>query len=167
MTGLNKCINTGARRLGPVLLSAILLLVSTVGASASRQGSRAEYIGGTRPDIPANSSGDIEVTDKVYFVFFSGHMQVKVPYERINLLEYGQKVDRRVLAAVVISPLFMLAKKRQHFLTLGFQDDDGQQQAMVFRVNKNDVRLTLVALEARTGQQVQYQDEEARIAGKG
>jgi 6-phosphogluconolactonase (cycloisomerase 2 family) len=82
-------------------------------------------------------------------------------------LEYGQKVDRRYLAAVVISPLFMLAKKRQHFLTVGFQDDDGHQQAMVFRVDKNDIRLTLVALEARTGQQVQYQDDEARMAGKG
>jgi 6-phosphogluconolactonase (cycloisomerase 2 family) len=130
-------------------------------------GSRAEYIGGTRPDIPANNSGDIRVTDQVYFVFVSKHTQIKVPYERINLLEYGQKVDRRYIAAVVISPLFLLAKKRQHFLTLGFQDDDGRQQAMVFRVDKNDIRLTLVALEARTGQQVQYQDEEARIAGKG
>ena len=76
-------------------------------------------------------------------------------------------MDRRYLAAVVISPLFMLAKKRQHFLTVGFQDDDGRQQALVFRVDKNDIRLTLVALEARTGQQVQFQDDEARIAGKG
>ncbi len=92
---------------------------------------------------------------------------MKVPYERINLLEYGQKVDRRYLEAVLISPLLMLSKKRQHFLTIGFQDDDGQQQAMVFRVDKNDIRLALVALEARTGQQVRYQDEEARIAGKG
>jgi len=38
---------------------------------------------------------------------------------------------------------------------------------MVFRVDKNDVRLTLVALEARTGQRIQYQDDEARMAGKG
>jgi hypothetical protein len=38
---------------------------------------------------------------------------------------------------------------------------------MVFRVDKNDIRLALVALEARTGQQVHYQDEEARIAAKG
>ncbi len=135
--------------------------------SADRAGSHAEYIGGTRPDIPANNNGAIEVTDRTYFVFVSKHTEVKVPYERINLLEYGQKVDRRYLAAVVISPLFMLAKKREHFLTIGFQDDDGEQQAMVFRVDKHDVRLTLVALEARTGQQVQYQDEEARIAGKG
>ncbi len=37
---------------------------------------------------------------------------------------------------------------------------------MVFKVNKDDVRLTLVTLEARTGQQVQFQDEDARISGK-
>ncbi|MBV9612064.1 MAG: hypothetical protein JO091_06305 [Acidobacteriaceae bacterium] len=135
--------------------------------TAARDGSHAEYMGGTRADIPANNSGEIRVTDSVYFVFLSKHTTVRVPYQRINLLEYGQKVDRRYVAAAVISPLFMLAKKREHFLTIGFQDDDGQQEAMVFRVDKNDIRLTLVALEARTGQQVQYQDEEARIAGKG
>lgn len=146
---------------------AVALTIGCLLAPAGQSGSRAEYIGGTRPDIPANNSGDIRVTDQVYFVFISKHTQIRVPYERINLLEYGQKVDRRYLAAVVISPLFLLAKKRQHFLTLGFQDDDGRQQAMVFRVDKNDIRLTLVALEARTGQQVQYQDDEARIAGKG
>ena len=136
-------------------------------AFAEHSGSRVEYVGGTRPDIPANNSGDIRVTDEVYFVFVSNHTKVKIPYERINLLEYGQKVDRRYIVAVVISPLFLLAKKRQHFLTVGFQDDDGRQQAMVFRVDKSDVRMTLVALEARTGQRVQYQDDESRMAGKG
>lgn len=146
-----------------------MLVLSTVSMIAwgGHTGSRADYIGGTRADIPANSLGDIAVTDNVYFEFLSKRTQVKIPYERINLLEYGQKVNRRYVAAVVISPLFMLAKKREHFLTIGFQDDDGRQQALVFRVDKNDIRLTLVALEARTGQQVQYQDDEARIAGKG
>jgi hypothetical protein len=136
-------------------------------ATAAHSGSHAEYVGGTRVDIPANNSGDINVTDQVYFVFLSKHTKVKVPYERINLLEYGQKVDRRYLVAAIISPLFLLAKRREHFLTVGFQDDEGRQQAMVFRVDKNDVRLTLVALEARTGQRIQYQDDEARMAGKG
>jgi len=134
---------------------------------AGHNGSRAEYLGGTRADIPTNNSGEIRLTDNVYFIFVSKHTQVKVPYERVNMLEYGQKVDRRYIAAAVISPLFMLAKKREHFLTIGFQDDDGRQQAMMFKVYKDDVRLTLVALEARTGQNVEYQDEDARIAGKG
>ncbi len=136
-------------------------------APAGKPGSRVEYVGGTLGNLPVNNSGDIEVSDRVYLVFTSKHTRVKVPYERINLLEYGQKVDRRYLAAVVISPLFMLAKKREHFLTVGFQDDDGQQQAMVFKVDKNDIRIALVTLEARTGQNVQYQDDEARLAGKG
>jgi hypothetical protein len=61
----------------------------------------------------------------------------------------------------------MLAKSRQHFLTLGFQDENGLQQALVFKVDKKDIRVALVSLEARTGQQVRYQDEEARIAGRG
>jgi hypothetical protein len=145
----------------------VLLLGCVLLCFAGHPGARAEYIGGTRADIPAESSGDIKISDEVYFIFVSKQTQVKVPYERINLLEYGQKVNRRYLEAVVISPLFMLSKKRQHFLTVGFQDDDGHQQALVFKVSKNDIRLTLVALEARTGQTVRFQDEEARIAGKG
>jgi hypothetical protein len=148
-------------------LLVVVLSTSVLIATAARSGTHAEYVGGTRVDIPANNSGDINITDQVYFVFVSKRTKVKVPYERINLLEYGQKVDRRYLAAVIISPLFLLAKKREHFLTVGFQDDEGRQQAMVFRVDKNDVRLTLVALEARTGQRIQYQDDEARMAGKG
>jgi hypothetical protein len=76
-------------------------------------------------------------------------------------------VESRYLPAIVISPLFLLAKRREHFLTIGFQDDSGKQQALIFRVDKSDIRAALVTLEARTGQQVQYQDEEARKAGKG
>lgn len=142
----------------------------TIGAgllTGGQSGSHAEYLGGTRSDIPASSSGEIRTTDPTFFVFVSKKVEVKVPYDRIDLLEYGQKVSRRYVEAVVISPLLMLAKKRQHFLTIGFQDNDGQQQAMVFRVEKNDIRLALVSLEARTGQQVQFQDEDARISGKG
>src|SRR6476646_927336 len=146
---------------------AVLLLVCVLLTFAGHKGAEAEYVGGTRADIPSESAGDIQVSDQIYFIFVSKQTRVQIPYERINLIEYGQKVDRRYLEAVVISPLFMLSKKRQHFLTVGFQDDDGHQQALVFKVSKNDIRLTLVALEARTGQTVRFQDEEARIAGKG
>jgi hypothetical protein len=148
----------------------ILLLLSacaTISTAAGKLGSRAQYIGGTRSDIAGNVEGWLEVSDKIYFVFQSKHTKVCIPYERINLLEYGERVDRQFAAAVLISPLLMLAKKRQHFLTVGFQDDDGQQQALVFKVNKDDIRMALVSLEARTGREVQYQDNEARMSGKG
>ncbi len=144
----------------------LCLFLPSFGLIASRPGSHAEYLGGTRADIPVKNPGLIEMTDKTYFVFISKHTKVKIPYSRINLVEYGQDVSRRFVAAAIISPAFMLAKKREHFLTIGFQNDDGSQEAMMFRIEKSDVRLTLVALEARTGQKVEFQDEDARIAGK-
>ena len=75
--------------------------------------------------------------------------------------------DRRYLAAVLISPLFLLAKKRQHFLTVGYSDQEDRQQAMIFKINKDDIRSTLVVLEARTGRKVEFQDDDARKSGKG
>ena len=129
--------------------------------------SHAEYVGGTIPALASGAGGSVEIADERYLAFYSRGAQVRVPYERINLLEYGQKVDRRLLMAVVISPVFLLAKTRKHFLTVGYTDDDGKQQAMVFRVDKNGIRPMLVGLEARTGLKVQYQDPEARKAGKG
>ena len=38
---------------------------------------------------------------------------------------------------------------------------------MVLQVGGDDIRPLLVSLEARTGRKVEYQDEEARKAGKG
>ncbi len=128
---------------------------------------RAEYVGGTEPSLAGGRGGVIDTGDRQYFAFYAKGGQVRVAYDRINLLEYGQKVDRRLIEAIVISPMFLLAKTRKHFLSLGYTDADGTQQALVFRVNKNGIRAALVILEARTGLRVQYQDPEARKAGKG
>ena len=107
------------------------------------------------------------MSDAQYFAFYSRKSNVRVAYGKINLLEYGQTVGRRLDLAIIISPAFLLVKKRKHFLTVGYTDEDGKQQALVFRVDKNDIRATLASLEARTGQRVTYQDEEARKAGRG
>ncbi len=130
-------------------------------------GSRLEYVGGTISEIPQGCSGRGQVTDDVYFVFYSHKASWRIPYESIDFIEYGQKVNRRYLTAVLISPLFLLAKKREHFLTVGYTDDKGRHQAMVFRVDKDGIRTMLVGLEAKTGKRIDYQDDEARKAGKG
>ena len=143
-----------------------LLLLIACGIAAFGQ-AKVEYIGGTAPQIAAGASGALTVSDARYFAFYSRKSNVRVAYERINLLEYGQTVGRRLDLAIIISPAFLLVKKRKHFLTVGYTDEDGKQQALVFRVDKNAIRATLASLEARTGQKVQYQDEEARKAGRG
>jgi hypothetical protein len=72
-----------------------------------------------------------------------------------------------VAAAVLISPVFLLSKTRKHFVTLGFVDEAGRQQALVLRVGKGDIRSVLAGLEARTGRRIEFLDDNARKAGKG
>jgi hypothetical protein len=108
--------------------------------------------------------GSIVLADDRYLAFYAGKIQLRVVYDRIDLVEYGQQVDRRLALALVISPVFLLSKSRKHFLTIGYSGEDGKHQALVFRVDKNSIRSSLASLEARTGLKVQYQDEQARKA---
>jgi hypothetical protein len=124
-----------------------------------------EFVGGTTAAVRAGTPGQIDLTDDRYLGFYARKARIRVPYDRVNLLEYGQQVDRRLALALAISPVFLLSKARRHFLTVGYADEHGAQQALVFRVEKNSIRAALVALEARTGRNVEYQDQEARKAG--
>ena len=149
-------------------LCLFLALLLTLAPLAGRdRGGQAEFIGGTIEDLTVGVDGAIFTTHRTLLHFATKRTTLAIPYARINLIEYGQKVDRRYIAAVLISPLFLLSKARRHFLTLGYMDEQGDQQALVFRVEKGDVRVVLASLEARTGIKVTFQDEEARKAGKG
>jgi hypothetical protein len=138
------------------LAGALLLLAAAA--------DRVEHVGGTLAGVP-RGRGSVDLTDGRAFIFRNGAFELKVAYDSINQLEYGQQVSRRVGMAVVISPLLLLSKKRQHYLTIGFTDQAGAQQAMVFKVDKRSVRAVLAGLEARTGRRIEYQDMEARKAG--
>ena len=151
----------------PLHRSIAILAVLCLGTAVTgEEGAEATYVGGTVAGIDGKS-GRILTTDEVFLEFRCKGKEVYIDYDKVNLIEYGQNVGRRVTMAVVISPLFLLSKKRQHFLTVGYGDKQGKQQALVFKIDKKKIRAVLVALEARTGLKVQFQDEEARKAGKG
>jgi hypothetical protein len=134
---------------------------------AAEVGGRVKYMGGTLESVDQRTSGRLSATAEDRVVFKTKRGSVEIPYRDINLLEYGQKADRRYVAAVLVSPVLLLSKKRDHFLTVGYSDGAGKQQALIFRVDKVDVRVMLASLEARTGLKVQYQDNEARKAAWG
>jgi hypothetical protein len=125
------------------------------------------YVGGTVSSIKEGAEGTSSTADEKTFVFDSKGGKLGIPYDRINDLEYGQKAGRRVGLALTISPWLLFSKKRKHFLTIGYTDENDKQQAAVFEVGKNVIRVTLVALEARTGKKIDYQDDEARKSGLG
>ena len=142
----------------------------------------AAYYGGTTkdkdfPGAKDKVEGILSTRDEDAVSFsYTLNKQTKVyaiPYSQFIDIEYGQKAGRRVGAAVataiLISPigLFMLfSKKRKHFVTIGYRDDQGKEQVAVFELGKDIVRTTLPILEARSGKKIEYQDEEARKANR-
>jgi len=147
-----------------LIWGAALALALTVSASPA---THVHYVGGTISQLPAKASGTLHVGDDESFTFQAAGATIKVPYRDVNMLEYGQRVSRRYMEAILISPVFLLAKRRAYFLTIGYTDSDGKQQAMIFQVGGKEIRPVLVSLEARSGKKVEYQDDEARKSGKG
>lgn len=127
---------------------------------------KAVYRGGTLPELDPPVAGEASTRDADRFFFRYERGEVAVSYSDVNLLEYGQKAGRRLGLAILVSPLFLLSKKRRHYLTIGYLDGQGEQQALVFELGKRIVRATLAGLEARTGLAVDYENEQARQAGR-
>jgi hypothetical protein len=151
------------RHLGGLRLELVLSLALSLLALHAAD-SRAEFIGGTIDSFKVGGDGQLILTSTEHMTYGSRQHSLAIPYPMVRSIEYGQKVDRRYLEAFLISPLFLLSKKRAHYLTIHFRDDRGSDQAIVLRLPHSAVRPTLASLEARTGLKVKVQDDEARKA---
>ena len=149
------------------VIALLLCLVLVTPAFAGLGSNKTAYVGGTVSTIKPGTEGVGSTdNDKVYVFSYSGQ-KLEIPYDRVDGLEYGQKAGRRLGLALTISPWLLLSKKRKHFLTISWKDAQDKQQAAVLEVGKDVIRVQLATLEARTGQKVEYQDDEARKSGKG
>ena len=145
----------------------VLTLLFDLTVWAGIGGKKAMFVGGTIASIKQGTEGTSSTQDEKVFVFEYKGGKLAIPYDRINDLEYGQKAGRRLGLAIMISPLFLFSHKRKHFLTIGYTDENDKQQAGVFELGKDIIRVTLASMEARTGKKIDYQDEEARKSGLG
>jgi hypothetical protein len=144
-----------------------LFALAALSAAGAGSGVKTEVVGGTVAAVPAGTGGRLDLTGADALVLQHEGGSLRIVYEKVNTLEYGQNVSRRYAAAVLVSPVFLLSKSRKHFVTLGFLDAENRQQALVLRIGKGEIRSVLAGLEARTGRRVEYQDNEARKSGKG
>ena len=144
-----------------------LLFLLEPAAWAGLGSDKTEYLDGTINSIKEGTEGTSSAKDEKVFVFNYSGGKLEIPYDQINDLEYGQKAGRRLGVAIALTWMALFSKKRKHFLTVGFKDDKDKQQAAVFELGKNIVRVQLASLEARTGRKVEYEDDEARKAGRG
>jgi hypothetical protein len=143
--------------------AAATLFVALIGSAVliAVDGDKAMYMGGTLTTVQEKAEGKLG-TSNTEFAFDAGKKgSFSIPYASITALEYGQKAGRRVAVAVLVSPLALFSKKRNHYLTITYKDSDGAEQAGVLELGKDVVRITLKVLEVRTGKEIDFQDAEA------
>lgn len=142
--------------------SAALLIVCFTTALLAVDGDKAMYVGGTLVGVQEKAEGKLLTASESELTFDGGKKgSATIPYASVTSLEYGQKAGRRVGMAIMVSPLALFSKKRNHFLTLAYKDQTGKEQAAVFELGKDIFRTTLKILEVRTGKQIELQDNEA------
>jgi len=131
-------------------------------------GNKAQYIGGTVTGLKEKAEAVLVTSDETVLRFNAKKDgTVDIPYAQIQSLEYGQKAGRRVGVAIMVSPLALFSKKRNHFLTIGYKDAAGKDQSAVFELGKDVIRTALAVIQTRSGKQIEYQDDEARKSGLG
>ena len=145
----------------------ICLLAGALALAAGEPGWKTQFVGGTVAGVKVKSPARVDLTGADTLVVQFEKSALRIDYRKINTLEYGQNVSRRYAEAILISPVLLLSKSRRHYVTIGYADESGAQQALVIRVEKGDIRSVLASLEARTGRRFEYTDEEARKARKG
>jgi hypothetical protein len=126
------------------------------------RGDEVMYIGGTMTSIPDKTEGALDLSGEKEGVFNSKKGSFRFQYAQITGLEYGQKAGRRLGLALAVNPVLLFSKKRKHFLTVEFTDEQGQRQGAVLEVAKGKVRGVITALEAKSGKQTEYESEEAK-----
>lgn len=163
-------------------VAALLVLIMATEHSVFAVGSKnAAYFGGTitvfgTPKDPVEGTLDTANESALVFTPHDKKLSGKgfsIPYAKVIDLEYGQKAGRRVGAAIgttiLLGPVGLVSlfsKKRKHFLTMGFKDDDGKDQVAVIELGKDIVRTTLAIVQTISGKEIEYQDEEARKSAK-
>lgn len=154
-------------------LSLILILsfLCTPPAEAAVRGKSARYVGGTLPVFKAAINGTWEMEEKaVQFTAEKSGGKVSIPYDKIETLEYGQKVGRRMSGSAVgnlliltpVTLLLLFSKKRKHFLTVTYVDEEGKKQGAVFELAKGIVKDSMLTLESKSGKKVEYESDEAK-----
>ena len=126
---------------------------------------KAMYVGGTVSSLPPGNvegSLDFSAAAAMFFVAAKGGGTVAVQWKTIQDLEYGPQIPlqwkkkSRSLPALPLLP----KKGRKHYVTIGYKDSAGAEQAVVFELGDQIIRRTLTVLKEKSGKRLTCQDEQ-------
>jgi hypothetical protein len=146
----------------------LVCLTMTFPLLAGVASNKAQYQGGTISTLKVGTEENLDIRDHALVFANKKTDLATIPYKDIKSIEYGQKAGRRIGAAIgftiLAGPIGLLAlasKKRKHFLSLTWETE-GNKQAAVFELGKDNVRSVLSSLEVKSGLQTEYESEDAK-----
>jgi hypothetical protein len=80
---------------------------------------------------------------------------LSIKYDSVKSMMYEQASKPRYAEAVLISPLFLFAHSKKHYLTIQYNDDSGTGQFAIVRLHKSHAREAATAAEAQIGKKVE------------
>ena len=139
------------------LFLTILLLSAALIASVPNN--HAAYVSGSAA-IPNGTDGSLNLEDGKELRFDYDGGPFKLPYGHITSIEVGDKAGIKAHLAVAVSWIPKFGKKQGRLLTIGYAGENGNREAAIFEISKQEFQTAAPILEARTGKRIQYQDSE-------
>ena len=150
------------------IASAVCVTLMSSSLMAGVGGKKAVYRGGTI-GIEQDHEGGV-ILGQTEMTYQGKAQALRIPYDKVTSIEYGQKAGRRVGATIALGVTtlglgalpVLFSKKRKHMVTLAWTGAEGKNEAAVFEFGKDIIRQTLTVLEARSGKQVEYESADAK-----
>jgi len=123
----------------------------------------AQYVGGTRATIPANTVGALNLDDSKEMRFTYGSAVYRVPYTQITSSDIQRAEDGHKLFGRVPLPS-VTPWKRKQTLSISFKDASDKPGTLNFQVWSKDATLAAAMLSARKDQKPSYAAQSAGSA---
>ena len=157
-------MKTFLKTLSVVLLASFAVLAQEPRTNVN-QFDHAEYLkpaSGEKPKslsaVPGTLAFD-QTKKSVEFVDGKGSAAFSIKYDAIKSMLYERTSKPRYVAAILISPFFLFAHSKKHFLTIQYTDDAGAGQYALIHLDKKNARAAVAAAEAATGKKVEREEE--------
>lgn len=147
-----------------ILAAGCLLLLSTA-VLAQPKFDHAEYLkpktqDQKKDDHPVKGSLAFDRDKKtVEFLDEKGASVISIPDDKIKSMLYEKTSKPRYAEAILISPFFLFAHSKKHFLTIQYTDTDGTGKFAMIHMDKSNARDIVAAAEAETGTKVERSEE--------
>jgi hypothetical protein len=97
--------------------------------------------------------------ERIRFLKGDDREQFSIPAKAVKEVFYSRVAGRRIKTAILVSPLLLFTKGKKHYMTVSFNDGASQVGAVEFKLDKNNYRGALRAVEEVSGVTMSYDQE--------